>query len=135
MDFWTVTYYRTPNKYENSLRKIIIYCIPTMLFKKYFSQMIIVETSLILHTCGFIPYEPKLCIKRWMNDWTAEPLAYWVEYSPIGWESYQRLKKWYLMPPCLGLNIIRWGSRVKWSNPVNRVAPCPTLQYSSYWKR
>ena len=32
-------------------------------------------------------------------------------------ESYQRLKKWYLMPPCLTLSIIRYGSRVKWSNP------------------
>ena len=31
-------------------------------------------------------------------------------------ESYQRLKKWYLMPPRLTLNIIRYGSRVKWSN-------------------
>ena len=28
-------------------------------------------------------------------------------------ESYQRLKKWYLMPPCLILSIIRYGSRVK----------------------
>ena len=27
-------------------------------------------------------------------------------------ESYQRLKKWYLMPPCLTLSIIRYGSRV-----------------------
>ena len=28
-------------------------------------------------------------------------------------ESYQRLKKWYLMLPCLALSIIRYGSRVK----------------------
>ena len=26
-------------------------------------------------------------------------------------------KKWYLIPPCLALNIIRYGSRLKWSNP------------------
>ena len=32
-------------------------------------------------------------------------------------ESYQRLKKWYLMPPCLTFSVIRHGSRVKWSNP------------------
>ena len=32
-------------------------------------------------------------------------------------ESYQRFKKWYLMPPCLTLSIIMYGSRVKWSNP------------------
>ena len=31
--------------------------------------------------------------------------------------SYQRRKKWYLMPPCLTFSIIRYRSRVKWSNP------------------
>ena len=29
-------------------------------------------------------------------------------------ESYQRLKKWYFIPPCLTLSIIRYVSRVKW---------------------
>ena len=47
-------------------------------------------------------------------------------------ESYQRLKKWYLMPPCLTLSIIRYGSRVKWSNPEKGVAPSPTPWCSSY---
>ena len=28
-------------------------------------------------------------------------------------DSYQRLKKWYLMPPCLTLSIMKYGSRVK----------------------
>ena len=28
-----------------------------------------------------------------------------------------KTKKWYLMPPCLTLRIIRYGSRVNWSNP------------------
>ena len=28
-------------------------------------------------------------------------------------ESYQRLKKWYLIPPCLTLSIIRYVSRSK----------------------
>ena len=49
-------------------------------------------------------------------------------------ESYQRLKKWYLMPPCLTLSIIRYGSRVNWSNPGKGVAPFPTLWSSSYQK-
>ena len=49
-------------------------------------------------------------------------------------ESYQRLKKWYLMPPCLTLSIIRHGSRVKWSNPGKGVAPFPTPWCSSYRK-
>ena len=38
------------------------------------------------------------------------------------------------MPPCLKLNIIRYISRVKWSNPGKRVAPSLTPLWSSYWK-
>ena len=34
-----------------------------------------------------------------------------------------KTQKWYLMPPCLTLSTIRWGLRVKWSNPGNGVAP------------
>ena len=49
-------------------------------------------------------------------------------------ESYQRFKKWYLIPPCLTLSIIRYGSRPKWSNPGKGVALFPTPRYSSYWK-
>ena len=43
-------------------------------------------------------------------------------------------KKWYLMPPCLTLSIIRYGLRVKWRNPGKGVAPSPTLWCSSYRK-
>ena len=49
-------------------------------------------------------------------------------------KSYQRLKKWCLMPPCLTLNIIRYGSRVNLSNPGKGVTPSPTPRYSSYQK-
>ena len=49
-------------------------------------------------------------------------------------ESYQRLKKWYLMLPCLVLGTKRWGSKVKWCNPGKGVAPSPTPRCSSYWK-
>ena len=49
-------------------------------------------------------------------------------------ELYQRLKKWYLIPPCLTLTIIRYGSSVKRSNPEKGVEPSPTPQCSSYWK-
>ena len=38
------------------------------------------------------------------------------------------------MPPCLTLSIIRYVSRVKWSNPGKGVAPSPTPWYSCYWK-
>ena len=44
-------------------------------------------------------------------------------------------KKWYLMPPCSTLSIIRYGSRVKWSNPGKGVVPSPTPWCSSYRKR
>ena len=48
--------------------------------------------------------------------------------------SYQRLKIWYLMRPCLTLSIIRYGSGVKWRNPGKGVASSPKLWCSSYRK-
>ena len=48
-------------------------------------------------------------------------------------ESYQKLKKWYLIPPCLTPSIIRYVSRVKWSHSGKRVALSPTSRCSSYW--
>ena len=48
---------------------------------------------------------------------------------------YQKLKKWYLIPPCLTLSIIRYGSRVKWSILGKRVVPSPTSWSSGYSKR
>ena len=69
--------------------------------------------------------------------------AQWIECLPKFREtgiqsqvqSYQRLKKkWYLISPCLTLSIIRYVSRVKWSNPGKGVAPSPTPWCSSYWK-
>ena len=38
------------------------------------------------------------------------------------------------MPPCLRLSIIRYISRVKWSNPGKGLAPSPTPRCRSYWK-
>ena len=45
-----------------------------------------------------------------------------------------KTQKWYLIPPCLTLSIIRYGSRVKWSNPGKGVASSPSPWCSSYWK-
>ena len=39
-----------------------------------------------------------------------------------------------MIPTCLTLSIIRYLSRVKWSNPGKGVASSPTPQYSSYSK-
>ena len=55
----------------------------------------------------------------------------WVQFL-VG--PYQRIKKWYLIPPCLTLSKIRYVSRVKWSNSGKGVAPSPTPQCSSYLK-
>ena len=49
-------------------------------------------------------------------------------------ESYQRLKRWYLRLPCVTLSIIRWLSRVKWSNPGKGVVLSHIPWCSSYWK-
>ena len=67
-------------------------------------------------------------------------LALWVECSLMVREtrvqsqvtSYQGLKKWYLMPPCLTLSDISYVSRVKWGNPGKGVAPSPTPWCSSF---
>ena len=45
--------------------------------------------------------------------------------------SGQRLKKLYLIPPCLTLSIIRYISKIKWSNPGKGVVHSPTPQCSS----
>ena len=71
------------------------------------------------------------------------PLIYWRRfYFPLGFTyliqsqvaSYQRLLKWYLIPPCLTLSNIRYVSRVKWSNSGKGVVSSSTPQCSSYWK-
>ena len=70
-----------------------------------------------------------------------QTLAWWLVCLPMvrkTWDqsqvkSYQRLKKWYLMFPCLTLSIISYSSRVKWSNS-GKVVPSPTPWYSSYRK-
>ena len=46
----------------------------------------------------------------------------------------KKKKKRYLMSPCLTPSIIRYRSRVKWSNPGNGVGPSPISRCSSYWK-
>ena len=47
-------------------------------------------------------------------------------------KSYQRLKKWYLMLPCLTLSIIRYGSRVKWSNPGKEAFGLPSTMVANF---
>ena len=92
--------------------------------------------------CGVLPPGPvQYCLQH--SCVIAIYIYVCIECSPMAretWvqsqvESYQRLKKWYLMPPCLTLSIIRYGSRVKWSNPGKGVAPSPTPWCSKLSKR
>ena len=63
------------------------------------------------------------------------PLVWWLKYLLIVREtwvqsqvkSYQRLKEWYLMPPCLTLSIIRYGSRV--GGAIQKKEYHPTLHF------
>ena len=66
-----------------------------------------------------------------------------LEFSPMAQEigvqsqveSYQRLLKWYLIPHCLTLSIIRYVSRVKWNNLGNRSSALPNNLVLSLLKR
>ena len=77
----------------------------------------------------------------WPRNGDKRPIGLVVDCSPIvpetgvqsQVESYQRLKKWYLIPPCLTLSIIKYVSRVKWSNPEKGVAPFPIPWSNSNW--
>ena len=69
-------------------------------------------------------------LAKWL-DCSLMVFETWVQSQVV---SYQRLKNWYLIPPCLTLSIISYGSMVKWSHPGKGVAPSPTPRCSSYWK-
>ena len=83
------------------------------------------------------------CLKfEWFSVDYKLILRWWLQCLPMAREtrvqsqvkSYERLKKWYLMPSCLTVSIIRYRSRVKWSNPGKGVVLSPTPCCSSYWK-
>ena len=92
--------------------------------------------------CGQVPWQKRLYIYIYTHThiyiyiYSTGSLVKWVECLPMVREtwvqsqivSYQRLLKWYLIPLCLTLSIIRYVSRVKWSNPGKGVAPSPTPQ-------
>ena len=59
----------------------------------------------------------------------------WETWVQSQVESYLRLKKWYLMLPCVTFSIIRYVSMVKWSNPGKGVALCQHLSVVAIEKR
>ena len=80
---------------------------------------------------GLEPRSPR----PWANTLHTGPTSRWrLECSSMAREtcvqsrveSYQRLKKWYLLPPCLTHSNMRYGSRVKWSNRWKGEAPSST---------
>ena len=60
--------------------------------------------------------------------------VWFVECSPMVWETRVQSQVELYHVALLTLSIIRYGSRVKWSNPGKGVAPFPTPRCSSYWK-
>ena len=63
------------------------------------------------------------------------PMVGKIGFNPRSSHTKDFFKKWYLMRPSLTLKQhFKQGSRVKWSNPGNGVAPSPTPRCSSYWK-
>ena len=64
-----------------------------------------------------------------IKPWSPRPLTNTQQVA-----SYQRLLKWYLIPPCFTISNIRYVSTVKWSNPGKGVAPSSTPRFCSYWK-
>ena len=71
---------------------------------------------------------------KWASSYSSYAIMFKLGVqSQVG--SYQKLLKWYLIPLCLTLSIIKYVSRVKQSNPGNGIAPSPTPRCCSYWKR
>ena len=74
--------------------------------------------------CNYLPISLVVRVfTKSLGDWDFNPRL-----------SYQRLKKWYLITPCLTLSIIRYWSRIKWSNPGKGVENFSILWCSGYWK-
>ena len=77
-----------------------------------------------------------LCGSTWWGPINmANKIVQLVECSPIICRVIPKTHKWYSMPPWFTLSNLRYGSRVKWDNPGEWVAPFPKLWCSSYWKR
>ena len=84
--------------------------------------------------CPYFWHLKHLKSAGWLASWVECWLMVQETRVQYQVEAYQRLKKLYLILPCLTLSIMMYGSRVKWSNPVKGVAPSPTAQCCSNWK-
>ena len=109
----------------------------------HYSTLFLVSTSLFkkwnhFHYCYYLVYiflislqVPSVC--QFMNN--IFNFLHWACLFQIpGRVIPKTFKKWYLILPCLTLSIIRYLSKVKWSNPGKGVVPSPTPWCSRYWK-
>ena len=78
--------------------------------------------------------QKKMIIYIYIYIWESEGGAMLETGVQSSVESYQRLKNWYLLPPCLTLIIIWYGLKIKCSNQGKGLAPFPTPRCSSSWK-
>ena len=132
-----------------------LYCHCFLVSKQSCKRILIL--FILLLSCligwGFIKYQLHLCrvVKPHLNEcpvydiiqsdrkWTISQMSRVFancvgDRGSIPGRVIPNTQKWYLRPPYLTLSIIRYGSRVKWSNPGNGVAPSPTPQGGGYWK-
>ena len=104
------------------------------LFKRmhqYICSLNIVSTWILIWNLHCIMID--LCNLWW--NWAFGQNGRVLANGPRDWGSIPGwVKKWYLMPPCLTLRIIRYGPRVKWINPEKGIAPSLIAQCSCYWK-
>ena len=70
-------------------------------------------------------------LAKWLECSFANGLGGW---GPNPGRVMPKTQKWYLIPPCFRLSIIRYGTRVKWINPRKGVAPFLTPWYCIYRK-
>ena len=92
-----------------------------------------------MYKCFFLFFSPLcsgLVYNRWPDHW---PSVRVFTNGPGDWCSISgqvmpKTKKIILDTSCLTLSIIRYISRVKWSNPREVEVPSSTAHCSSYWK-
>ena len=109
-------------------------CVPATLIPGLHLFQVLMESSLARHSlnpdiilfvyCIILYY---IILKKVFTNGS----VYW---SSISGRVILKTKKMVLDTSLLTLSIIRYDSRVKWSNPGKGVAPSPKVRCSCYWK-
>ena len=128
---YSCTYFKEIN--SDGSFQVSEHCQYDLLYRLLHSELSLYQRVSMFPLCGLFLTQAH-CSKFMFSPKHAFLLKHTLECLPMAqetWvqsqvESYQRLKKWYLMLPCLTLNIIRYRSKVKWSYPGKGVAPSLT---------